>query len=503
MSARNVTGGDPDPAAAAAGSPSAWMMRLKQQQSEKRMAKAAAAPPSAADLESSALAKRQRDYDARMAAPGNMDDETYDKVVWGLGVLPASGTKDRLARTWDATVNSLSFTYAGLTPREIELLAKALVWNDSLTHLDLGWNRLDVAAIATLVAALKENSVLQALRLWNNPAIGDEGAAHISGLLKINSSISALDLSVAGLTEAGAGYLNSALARNTTLASLFLSRNALGDAGVCRLVAEKDGTFISLKTLGLSAVLMGDEGATAVGRYIHGSFCITALDLSHNPIRYTGIDALAEALSLNKSLAVFDISNCGFGPAGAITFATHIQNFRFLRELNLYGNAIGDEGVRALARPLASCRQLFTLDLSHNGLTCEAGRELGYLLHETKALRKLRLCDNALGAVGVVDIAEALRRNSTLTSLDITNNQLGHVGAARFKYAKERNSRFREWYARAHNKIIYITSIAIVHVLCGGVQGIVCLICVITAALRGAIQLHCSQASNFEKSKNT
>lgn len=438
---------DPPSAASAltsATSPSI-MDRLKQQQVGRRATRPHL-PVDETTMAAVAHSRRVQAFLDRTAEPGNMDEEMYKKVAWGLGGVPASSAKDRLARAWDATVASLNFNHAGLTHREVSLLAHGLTWNDALTSLDLGWCDLDVPAVATLCGALQSNGTLQSLRLWNNPGVGDEGAAHLSGLLKLNTVINALDLSVTGITEAGAGYLNSSLQRNTSLTNLVLSRNALGDAGVNRLLHKKTGSMIALRSLSLRCVNMTDESVPAVAAFAHDSFSITALDLSSNALRYPGMDILGEALSINKTVMSLDLSNCGFGAAGAITLSSHLTNCRYLKDINVAMNNIADEGVRALCSVLHTCNQLHTLDLSDNGLTATSGKQIGYLLRLSPSLRCLRLTNNKLGFVGAVDIAESLRPHGNLAELDISRNEIGRDGASRFAYVMQRNPRLKTWY---------------------------------------------------------
>lgn len=444
--------GTPDPtgAASAAASPlptvsipsatPSWLDRLKQQGAEKKKAK-----NSVVDEAAAAEARRREAFELRMSAPGMMDGETYEKIVSGLAWMTASTVKDRLARSWDATVTSLTLAYAVLSSREVDLLAKTLISNHVLTYLDLGWNDMDEAGVGSLSAALRTGGALQSLRLWNNPRVGDEGATHIAGMLKGNTTLTALDLSITGITSSGASALNGALLRNTTLTMLVLNRNGLGDAGVSGLLQQKEGCMFFLQTLSLCSVGFGDVGAVAAAEFIRTSFTLSALDISWNQVKYAGIDLIGAALTANKSLTSMDLSGNRFGPAGAITMASHINNCRFLRELNLAHNGMEDDGVGAFVGNMRLCRQLLFLDLTSNLFTERAGKLLGYILRETQSLRRLRVSENNLGFVGIMDVAESIRRNTTLTALDVTGNNLTPHGAVQLRYAMQRNKRFADW----------------------------------------------------------
>lgn len=84
------------------------------------------------------------------------------------------------------------------------------------------------------------------------------------------------------------------------------------------------------------------------------------------------------------------------------TFATMLCNCSALRELQIYDNAIGDEGAVALARALQHCTTLTRLSLP----ACR------------------------IGADGCRAIAAALSHCSTLRSLDVSRNDRGDIIAA-------------------------------------------------------------------------
>lgn len=222
--------------------------------------------------------------EAIAAAPregGALDEGTYDQLGWTLGFSLTSSTKDRLARALDGTVDTLCFAMGGLTAEEAACLASALTTNTRLRSLDLGWCGLDVRATKCLAQALKDNPALTTLRLHNNPEVGDEGVAHISGALKRHGTLTALDLASVALSASSAEFLGVGVARSPCLRALTLSHNALLDEGVGALLGRAC-LSLSLHSLDLTGVGLTDRGALAVGAFLKRNTSLTHLCLAGN-----------------------------------------------------------------------------------------------------------------------------------------------------------------------------------------------------------------------------
>lgn len=89
----------------------------------------------------------------------------------------------------------------------------------------------DAAGIADI---LKVNGVLTELRLCNNE-IGNKGAASIAEALKVNGTLTALDLMSNKIGAAGSAAIAEALKVNTNLRSLVLVGNELSEDSKCEL----------------------------------------------------------------------------------------------------------------------------------------------------------------------------------------------------------------------------------------------------------------------------
>ena len=113
-------------------------------------------------------------------------------------------------------------------------LSLALRVNTSLTYLDLSENLIDDEGANSLSEALRVNTSLTSLVLRCN-LIGEEGAIFLSEALRVNSSLTSLDLSYNSIDDKGAISLAEALRVNTSLTSLDLSWRPIFGGGVFSL----------------------------------------------------------------------------------------------------------------------------------------------------------------------------------------------------------------------------------------------------------------------------
>jgi hypothetical protein len=113
-------------------------------------------------------------------------------------------------------------------------IASELRVNTTLTTLDLSRNAIGAAGAASLAEALRVNTALTELYLSHN-SIGDVGAASLADALRVNSSLTKLILYINSIGDAGAASLAAALRSNTTLTNLYLRTNSIGDAGAASL----------------------------------------------------------------------------------------------------------------------------------------------------------------------------------------------------------------------------------------------------------------------------
>lgn len=227
------------------------------------------------------------------------------------------------------------------------------------------------------------------------------------------------------------------------LRSLVLRSSEMGDKAAWTLV-RRDG-LAGLETLDIGEAKLGADGGRAIAQ---SGLKLRRLLLYKNEIGAEGAKALAESPSL-AGLRELDLGNNKIGKEGAAAIAAspHLQGlevlglarcsigkegaasiaaaFPRLRSLDLIGNGIGPEGVRAIAlgKGLGSLRELILQQT-------RAGDEgVAHLLASPLAARltSLNLRSNKLTDASAGAIASAAQL-AGLRSLNVNNNDITKAG---------------------------------------------------------------------------
>ena len=181
-------------------------------------------------------------------------------------------------------------------------LERLLRFNHTLTQLDLSANAIGELGGTVLARGLRENATLRVLSLSNNFLNGAAAQALGGALSGGRCGLRSLDLRFNSLHEDGGVHLGHALASPACarLTHLDVSDNALrarGAAGIARALRVND----SLTSLNLSYNTVGSAGAVALlEAVLHCSDALTALDLRMNALRATERRTLADAATQER-----------------------------------------------------------------------------------------------------------------------------------------------------------------------------------------------------------
>eukprot|EP00985_Skeletonema_marinoi_P007981 scaffold3554_cov83-Skeletonema_marinoi.AAC.3 len=150
-----------------------------------------------------------------------------------------------------------------------------------------------------------------------------------------------------------------------------------------------------LNHLDLSDAGLENEGLRLLAEGLACSSSLTdgVLDLSHNDIGDTGLQALASSLASNGKVRALLLSHNNFGDKGVEALADSLAHNRALRVLSISGNtAITQIGVRAISRILQSRKCLLEdLRLDRINICEEGGKILGDALSINKSLITMSL----------------------------------------------------------------------------------------------------------------
>ena len=313
----------------------------------------------------------------------------------------------------------------------------------SLDRVELEFSRWFFApesklSLSTLCLALRVNTSLTSLDLSQN-SIGDEGASYLFEALRVNTSLTSLNLGCNYIGDEGASSLSEALRVNTSLASLNLGYNSIGDEGASSLSEALRGNT-SLTSLELSQNSIGGEGASSLSEALRVNTSLTSLNLGYNSIGDEGASSLSEALRVNTSLTSLELSQNSIGDEGASSLSEALRVNTSLTSLNLGYNSIGDEGASFLSEALRVNTSLTSLELSQNFIGDEGASSLSEALRVNTSLTSLDLCFSPIGVEGASSLSEALRVNTSLTSFDLRYNSIGDEGASSLSEALRVNT---------------------------------------------------------------
>ncbi|XP_004347343.1 hypothetical protein CAOG_04596 [Capsaspora owczarzaki ATCC 30864] len=233
--------------------------------------------------------------------------------------------------------------------------------------------------------------------------IGDAKALAIAEGLKVNKTLTTLNLSVNQIGDAGTIAIADALKVNTTLTTVYLGENQIGDAGA-QAIAEALKMNTTLTELGLHQNQIGDAGAQAIADALKVNKTVTTIYLYTNQIGDDGALAIAEAFKVNTTLTTLSLQQNQIGDVGAQAIAEALKVTKTLTTLFLWQNQIGDAGAQALAEALKANGQYhFGLDQQRVPSSAELAQ---------------------IAARAAANVAEIQQLRSDLTAKDKTLQQL-------------------------------------------------------------------------------
>ena len=174
---------------------------------------------------------------------------------------------------------------------DVTQLAECLRVNATLTSLDLWGCCIGVAGATQLAECLRLNSALTSLDLRGS-RIGDVGATQLADCLRVNATLTSLNLRGNSIGDVGATQLADGLRVNAKLTSLNLQRNSIVEAGAIQL-ADCLRVNTTLTSLNVDNNFINDAGATQLVECLSTNTTLTSLDLGHNYISETGMERLA------------------------------------------------------------------------------------------------------------------------------------------------------------------------------------------------------------------
>jgi Ran GTPase-activating protein (RanGAP) involved in mRNA processing and transport len=298
-------------------------------------------------------------------------------------------------------------------------LSEALM-RRSLTTIDMSQRDLKPSDANLIKLALLQNQRLHTLKLGYNH-LGDEGLITLSSALASSTSITSLDLGFTGVGDAGLEALANNISLSTRSSSSSFNQHVM----------------LPLQTLYLAGNAIGTRGALALARIIQFRCChLRTLHLTGNKIGVDGIRSLTRALAAISSSSSTSSSSSSIVPPsypieGGLS-SLQAAATGGIEELFLGGTGLGSEGCHAVSEMLSYTPSLRVLSLADNNLGDREVTILADAIKENRLrlpLEALQLSFNRLTCIGVESLMNAVWGSTTLLELRLDNNHIGDRGA--------------------------------------------------------------------------
>lgn len=284
-------------------------------------------------------------------------------------------------------------------------LARSLSRVSLLRTLDLAGNDMGSDAGIAIARALRHTPLLNILCLWGT-GLGDNGAAALAETLPHLPKLTRCDVGICSIDRQGMADLFRALSNTPTMERLMIGNNAIASEDVPLLTeALRHMPKLAWLELGGTDFIQAADSSTLSDLFdaMRRLPALLQLDMSNNSIDSDTAAVLAAALQ--PSLHFLDIRGNPMGPDGMRAFVDALRALPFLRRLDVSCCDMGPEGARVLAAILSEAQR--------------------------PSLESLSLGSNDAGAEGVSALAAALGRGCAprLTSLHLGRNDMGAEGA--------------------------------------------------------------------------
>eukprot|EP00297_Palpitomonas_bilix_P005208 CAMPEP_0113910490 /NCGR_PEP_ID=MMETSP0780_2-20120614/27556_1 /TAXON_ID=652834 /ORGANISM="Palpitomonas bilix" /LENGTH=835 /DNA_ID=CAMNT_0000906655 /DNA_START=372 /DNA_END=2879 /DNA_ORIENTATION=+ /assembly_acc=CAM_ASM_000599 len=179
-------------------------------------------------------------------------------------------------------------------------------------------------------------------------------------------SVDVLDLQGQDMEDPGLKCLLDVLFDVAYVKNLRLGQNKLTAGGV-GVLGDAVRNSLTLEFLSLRKNTLGEVGGHAMGLLLRRNLTICYLDLEGCAIGGGGARALGEGLKDNKTLDTLNIKNNGIDERGAVPFFQAIISCK-IRDINIEGNPIGNNGCRALVSLLRRNKAIEKLAMKNNAI---------------------------------------------------------------------------------------------------------------------------------------
>jgi len=321
----------------------------------------------------------------------------------------------------------MSITHGSCGDLQVPAVIATLGVAPCITDIALNYVELSDEGCSTLLSFLAHHPGTLSLELFGNQ-IGNASCRLVPALLKLQT-LTRLKLGDNNISAEGASYIAQGLSNQRSLIQLHLGGNKIGDQGLVSIV-EALRINSTLTSLGIRDNSVGPKGIQALVDLLCFDGCVLSeVQLKGNAIGDEGAEYLASAMYKNKTMRVLEVQSNGVGAQGAAILCRALHDNTTVHAVNFNDNVLYDIGAEAVAALLVNNMHITTVGLSGNGIDRRGTAAIAEALAHNTVLTGIDLGNNQLGNAGVMMLSDVLRNhNSTLMSLDIHLNSMNLQG---------------------------------------------------------------------------
>jgi Ran GTPase-activating protein (RanGAP) involved in mRNA processing and transport len=231
----------------------------------------------------------------------------------------------------------------------VNILAKSLFDNTTLTVLDISRNELDrTDRVYGIIPLLIHNHTITCLNLYDCTIQGGEGFA---AALKGNTTLTSLILGRNNFNLNDTMLIVDALHHNSSITEFDFQQNNIGNAGAI-MFAEM--LRVNPYIISLNLRFNDIKNIEPLATVLHINQTLRKIDLGANMFGNTDAEFMAQAIINNFSLTNVSLACNVIHNAGAFKLAQALETNHSIRHLNLYDNKIDTIGKEAFAQVQAT-----------------------------------------------------------------------------------------------------------------------------------------------------
>ena len=269
---------------------------------------------------------------------------------------------------------------------DLTLLEDVLRCGIALSSLNLSWERnpkyilLQTKrsnVIINICCDILQSDAWSSMSIdLSGKSLSDHEALFLAFGLHSNTTLVKFNVSQNYISDDGAKAICASLKGNTKLNELDLSKNNITDSGAKPLIRDIQ-TLPNLRKLNVSGLSISDNVTIFIGEQIKDTN-LSSFDISNAMTTKEGAKKLVETLQTNRTVTVLCIQNINLSDNGMAALGAYITN-DILKELYISHNKITDEGLEFIANAIKINKSLCNFDISNNLLS---GKGLVYLLEK-------------------------------------------------------------------------------------------------------------------------